>query len=89
VKFFVNTEWVRAEPTSLSLIPFDDSTYTTASGSLFVERDFQLELGPLGGVDIKASNIQIHLFVITLFVALISPFGGFFVSGLKRSLRAR
>ena len=29
-----------------------------------------------------------HLFVITLFIAFIAPFGGFFVAGLKRALRA-
>lgn len=34
-----------------------------------------------------ASEFQIHLFVITVFIAFISPFGGFLFSGLKRALR--
>ena len=35
-----------------------------------------------------ASAAQIHLFIITLFIAFVSPFGGFLYSGLKRALRA-
>ena len=30
-----------------------------------------------------------HLFIITLFIAFIAPFAGFFIAGLKRALRAK
>ena len=42
----------------------------------------------IGSFEFTASQVQIHLFIITLFIALIAPFGGFFVAGLKRALRA-
>ena len=45
--------------------------------------------GPLGSVEFTASQVQIHLFIITLFIAFIAPFAGFFIAGLKRALRAR
>lgn len=35
------------------------------------------------------SDVQIHAAVIALFSALIAPFGGFFASGLKRSLKIK
>ena len=34
------------------------------------------------------SLVAVHLFIITLFIAFIAPFAGFFVAGLKRALRA-
>ena len=34
-----------------------------------------------------ASEFQIHLFIITVFIAFVAPFGGFLFSGLKRALR--
>ena len=35
----------------------------------------------------RASPAMIHLFVLTIFIAFLAPFGGFFVSGLKRALK--
>ena len=32
--------------------------------------------------------MAVHLFILTLFIALIAPFAGFFVAGLKRALRS-
>jgi|Transcript_42220 phosphatidate cytidylyltransferase len=34
-----------------------------------------------------ASELQLHLFVITVFIAFIAPFGGFLFAGLKRAMR--
>lgn len=45
------------------------------------------ELGPFGDYKFVASPIQIHLFVITAFIAVISPFGALLFSVLKRALK--
>ena len=49
---------------------------------------FSINLG-FGGYEVTVSQIQIYLFVLTLFVAFITPFGGFAIAGLKRALRSR
>jgi len=38
-------------------------------------------------VSFVASEVQLHLFVITVFIAFIAPFGGFLFAGLKRAMR--
>lgn len=40
-------------------------------------------------MNITYSEMQIYLFVLTLFVAFVSPFGGFAIAGLKRAMRSR
>lgn len=47
-----------------------------------------LNFGVIGPITFTASQIQIHLLIMTVFIAFIAPFGGFFVAGLKRALRA-
>jgi phosphatidate cytidylyltransferase len=39
------------------------------------------------GHEFKFTDVQLHLFFITLFCTIIAPFGGFLVFGLKRALR--
>ena len=34
-----------------------------------------------------ASNFQLHLLALTVFIAFVAPFGGFLFSGLKRAMR--
>lgn len=84
----LKSEWARAMPTKLSLTPFDKSSYTLAEGGLWETRNFDLHLASFQ-VTLTYSQIQIYLFVISLFVAFISPFGGFAIAGLKRALRSR
>lgn len=41
------------------------------------------------GSSFEATAVEAHLFVITIFCAMIAPFGGYFAFGLKRALRAQ
>ena len=41
----------------------------------------------LGGTTVASSEFELHLLVITVFVAFVAPFGGFLFSGLKRAMR--
>lgn len=84
----MKSEWARAQPISFSLTPFDKTSYTIAEGPLFDSISFSYNLG-FGTWEVAYSKIQIYLFVLTLFVAFITPFGGFAIAGLKRALRSR
>lgn len=79
---FTTNAWFQAEPTKISFVPFDESSYRTSTGPLFQRATYTIS-----GIDIQACPAQLHLLVITCFVAFVAPFGGFFVSGLKRALR--
>ena len=77
-------------PTKLSLIPFDNTASTLAQGSLYEKTIQRIDFPILFGFEpvlFVASEFQIHLFVITIFIAFVAPFGGFLFSGLKRALR--
>ena len=76
-------DWFLASPTAVSFAFFDTDSYKVASGALFTEQTYKLL-----DFTFVAKPAQIHLFVIALFIALIAPFAGFFVAGLKRALRA-
>jgi phosphatidate cytidylyltransferase len=41
------------------------------------------------GYEFQATDFQIHVLVFSLFTSFISPFGGFFGSGLKRALKVK
>lgn len=84
----MKSEWARAQPIYFSLTPFDKTSYTIAEGPLFDSISYSLTLG-FGTLEVASSKIQIYLFVLTLFAAFITPFGGFAVAGLKRALRSR
>ena len=79
-----NNEWMRAQPTAMSLTPFDRSVIKTADNSLFTET----RTYTFGDNSVEFTLVQIHLAVITFFCATVAPFGGFFAFGLKRALRA-
>jgi CDP-diglyceride synthetase len=85
----LKSEWARAQPIAFSWTPFDKKSYTIAEGELFDANNFDLNLGEFGTYHLIYSQIQIYLFVLTLFVAFITPFGGFAIAGLKRVLRPR
>jgi CDP-diglyceride synthetase len=85
----LKSEWARAQPTAFTLIPFDRSCYTIAETEIFATNEQAISLGPLGDFTLSYSKIQIYLFVLTLFIAFISPFGGFAIAGMKRALRSR
>ena len=76
--------WMRAQPTSLSFIPFDATTVKVVPSIIFDE----VQTFNILNFSFKATLAQIHLAVITLFCATVAPFGGFFAFGLKRALRA-
>jgi len=84
----VQSEWARAQPIAFSFVPFDKTSYKLAEGGLFEKHNVDLSLGNFGTLNISYSQVQIYLFVLTLFVAFISPFGGFAVAGLKRAMRS-
>lgn len=87
-KWVTKMDWFMATPTTLSFIPFDDSSYKIASGDLFTEQTYNVSIESLFNLTFVAKPVQIHMCVIALFIATIAPFAGFFVSGLKRALRA-
>ena len=85
-------DWIKQMPVTASLEPFDRNASVTATGPLW-ENDLQsirfIDLeGKVKSYQAQITPVKVHLFVITLFIAYIAPFAGFFVAGLKRSLRA-
>ena len=63
--------------TTLELVPFNYTACTTPLIELF-------EIGP-----IAISKLQGHFMIFSLFSSTIGPFGGFFASGLKRSVKIK
>ena len=85
----LQTPWFLAKPTKLTLLPLDHSAiYVDVSGELFQNQLQEWDLGPLGEFRFVASPALMHLFVITCFLAFVAPFGSFFVTGLKKALKA-
>jgi phosphatidate cytidylyltransferase len=88
-QMMLNNYWFNVSPTKLGLTPFDyQSVHVDTSSNLFKIRPNHWEMGPIGELKFDASPIQIHLFVITCFVAIIAPFGALFFTALKRALKA-
>jgi len=84
----LNFWWFNISPIKLGLAPFDTSAiHIDTSATLFKQRMNHWALGPLGDYQFIASPIQIHLFIVTCFVAMIAPFGSIFFSALKRALK--
>jgi len=84
----LNFWWFNVSPIKLGLAPFDTSAiHIDTSAALFKQRMNHWALGPLGDYQFIASPIQIHLFIVTCFVAMIAPFGSIFFSALKRALK--
>ena len=81
-------DWFLATPNKVSLTPFDDSAYSFASGKLFEEKTYNVNIEGLVNISFESKPVLIHLLLISFFVATIAPFAGFFVAGLKRALRA-
>jgi len=85
----LNNYWFNVSPIKLGLAPFDNnSTHVDMSADLFKVKPNHWELGPIGDYKFAASPIQIHLFVITCFIAIVAPFGALFFTALKRALKA-
>eukprot|EP00347_Sterkiella_histriomuscorum_P009555 403340757 len=56
---------------------------------VFVPRLEVFDMGIFGEFSINIAPVQIHAFVITLWVAFIAPFGGFLASGFKRAFKVK
>lgn len=67
--------------TSLDFMPFH---YPSCDDSHLTNQFYQLEFIP---INFMASHI--HVFVLSLFASTVGPFGGFFASGLKRSIKIK
>ena len=86
----VDIEWFVQQPTKISFIPFDNTAHVRAQGPIYEKNlqtitwTSQFGMEPLNFV---ASELQLHLFVITIFIAFVAPFGGFLFAGLKRAMR--
>ncbi len=63
--------------TTVELMPFHFPACKSAMLTL-------LKLGPF-----SLSKLQAHFMVFSLFASIIGPFGGFFASGLKRSVKIK
>lgn len=84
----LKTDWFRFSPTKLSLAPFDGTAKAIdLTSNLYKPQLNYYELGPFGDYKFSAAPIQVHLFVITGFIAVISPFGALLFSVLKRALK--
>ena len=70
----------------ISLIPFDASSMRLAQGPLYEKAEQTLWFAK--GNPFNASEFELHLLVITVFIAFVAPFGGFMFSGLKRAMRS-
>jgi phosphatidate cytidylyltransferase len=65
-----------------TMLPFQEITCEIPSVFHSIQRS-------IFGYKIMASDFQLHALIFSLFVSLISPFGGFFGSGLKRALKVK
>ena len=78
-------------PRRLTMIPFDSSISVEPDVPMFTKSLQTIEwvkyFGMQEPIVFVASEFQVHLFVITVFIAFVAPFGGFLFSGLKRALR--
>ena len=78
-------------PNRITLVPFDNTAHSLATGPIF-EKNLQTLRWPQAfgfePIEFVASQLQLHLFVITIFVAFVAPFGGFLFAGLKRAMRS-
>lgn len=90
VTYLVDMPWFMQVPNKLSFVPFDNTAHADASGPIIVKTMQTLTWTKSFGIEpvsFVASELQLHLFVITVFIAFVSPFGGFLFSGLKRAMR--
>lgn len=53
----VESEWARAQPTTLSLVPFDKTSYKLAEGGMFAKHNLDVSLGAFGAMNITYSEI--------------------------------
>ena len=67
----------------MSFLPFDNSKVKLAQGEQFDV----MQSHKIFGHEFRSTDVQLHLFFITLFCTTIAPFGGFLVFGLKRALK--
>lgn len=71
------------------MTPFDNEAVgIDTSGALFKQQFNHWQLGVFGDYKFEASQLQMHLFMITLFVAVVAPFGAIFFTALKHALKA-
>ena len=81
-------EFLLCPQTKVSVIPFDWQTCDTLPDT-FKIRDIRIPiLWHITG-SLHISEFLIHCVVIAFFAGCIAPFGGFFASGLKRSLKIK
>lgn len=43
----------------------------------------------IGIFSFEIQRLQVHTFVLSAFASIVGPFGGFFASGLKRSIKIK
>jgi CDP-diglyceride synthetase len=85
----LNNFWFMVSPIWLSFAPFSyDSMHIDTSDALFKLKYNEWHMGILGTHKFNASPIQVHLFQITCFIAVVAPFGALFMSALKRMFKA-
>lgn len=48
-----------------------------------------LQTTNLGFLPFEVTHLQLHIMVVAIFASIIGPFGGFFASGLKRSIKIK
>ena len=85
IKYFVSESWFMQVPLRISLTPFDATASRLAEGPLYT-KSLEQTLS-FNGILVASSEFELHLLVITVFIAFVAPFGGFLFSGLKRAMR--
>lgn len=85
----LSSGWFLVSPIKISFTPFDyNAVLVDTSDKLFKNRMNHWMLGPFGDFMFEASPISVHLFWITVFIAVVAPFGALFFTVLKRALKA-
>jgi len=85
----LSVAWFNALPTFISLKPFDsDALYIDMSNELYKMKQFHWDLGPLGEQQFVTLPADLHMFAITLIVALLGPLARIFYAGVLKALRA-
>jgi len=90
---FIMTDFLSSQP--FFICPQERLTFSLfeqlqcTAAPVFVKRYYDLPVAFMGYTQIFLAPVQFHSFVIACFASLISPFGGFFASGVKRAFKIK
>lgn len=81
--------WFNVQPIKISAKPFDyDSQNIDMSAEMYKNQQFEWNLGPIGEYRFVTKPADLHLFAITMVVAVFGSFARVFADGIKKALRS-